>query len=45
MYWFSAPAVVKGWMDRVLTKGFAYANGKGLLSVRLHSKWSFTASV
>uniref|UniRef100_A0A8C1JPY2 NAD(P)H quinone dehydrogenase 1 n=1 Tax=Cyprinus carpio TaxID=7962 RepID=A0A8C1JPY2_CYPCA len=24
MYWFSVPAIMKGWMDRVLTLGFAY---------------------
>lgn len=35
MYWFSAPAIVKGWIDRVLTKGFAYAEDKGLFSVWL----------
>lgn len=24
MWWFSVPAILKGWFDRVLTKGFAY---------------------
>ncbi|KAI4898523.1 hypothetical protein NFI96_013741, partial [Prochilodus magdalenae] len=24
LYWFSYPAVMKGWMERVLTRGFAY---------------------
>ncbi|XP_051565937.1 NAD(P)H dehydrogenase [quinone] 1-like [Myxocyprinus asiaticus] len=24
MYWFSVPAIMKGWMDRVFTLGFAY---------------------
>lgn len=24
MWWFSAPAIVKGWIDRVFTSGFAY---------------------
>ncbi|KAM4630163.1 NAD(P)H dehydrogenase [quinone] 1 [Polymixia lowei] len=34
LYWFSVPAIMKGWMDRVLTQGFAfslqniYNNGK-----------------
>ncbi|KAJ7994476.1 hypothetical protein DPEC_G00249650 [Dallia pectoralis] len=34
MYWFSVPAILKGWIDRVLTQGFAfslqnmYDNGK-----------------
>ncbi|KAG7482960.1 hypothetical protein JOB18_035133 [Solea senegalensis] len=25
MYWFSVPAIMKGWMDRVLTQGFAFS--------------------
>uniref|UniRef100_UPI0037E973C2 NAD(P)H dehydrogenase [quinone] 1 n=1 Tax=Semicossyphus pulcher TaxID=241346 RepID=UPI0037E973C2 len=25
LYWFSVPAVMKGWMDRVLTQGFAFS--------------------
>ncbi|XP_020794346.2 NAD(P)H dehydrogenase [quinone] 1-like [Boleophthalmus pectinirostris] len=25
MYWFSFPAILKGWVDRVLTAGFAYS--------------------
>ncbi|MBN3315182.1 NQO1 dehydrogenase, partial [Atractosteus spatula] len=24
MYWFSVPAILKGWIDRVLTQGFAF---------------------
>ncbi|MFB7709249.1 NAD(P)H-dependent oxidoreductase [Streptomyces sp. NPDC056105] len=24
MWWFSAPAILKGWIDRVFTSGFAY---------------------
>uniref|UniRef100_A0A7M4DVJ6 Ribosyldihydronicotinamide dehydrogenase [quinone] n=1 Tax=Crocodylus porosus TaxID=8502 RepID=A0A7M4DVJ6_CROPO len=24
LYWFSVPAIMKGWMDRVLTQGFAH---------------------
>ncbi|XP_066570035.1 NAD(P)H dehydrogenase [quinone] 1 [Amia ocellicauda] len=24
MYWFSVPAIMKGWIDRVLTQGFAF---------------------
>lgn len=27
-WWFSAPALLKGWLDRVLAKGFAYDKGK-----------------
>ncbi len=28
LWWFSAPAILKGWIDRVLSKGFAYDKGK-----------------
>ncbi len=28
LWWFSTPAVLKGWFDRVLVKGFAYDAGK-----------------
>ncbi|XP_063070795.1 NAD(P)H dehydrogenase [quinone] 1-like isoform X1 [Engraulis encrasicolus] len=28
MYWFSMPAIMKGWIDRVLTQGFAYTPEK-----------------
>ncbi|XP_037644865.1 NAD(P)H dehydrogenase [quinone] 1-like [Sebastes umbrosus] len=28
MYWFTVPAIMKGWMDRVLTLGYAYSNEK-----------------
>nr|XP_021528333.1 ribosyldihydronicotinamide dehydrogenase [quinone] [Aotus nancymaae]XP_021528334.1 ribosyldihydronicotinamide dehydrogenase [quinone] [Aotus nancymaae] len=24
LYWFSVPAILKGWMDRVLCQGFAF---------------------
>lgn len=41
MYWFSVPAIMKGWIDRVLTCGFAFTGEKrysqGLLKVRLQS--------
>ncbi|MGK5532626.1 NAD(P)H-dependent oxidoreductase [Streptomyces sp. URMC 129] len=29
LWWFSAPAIVKGWFDRVLTNGFGYDSGGG----------------
>lgn len=29
LWWFSMPAIMKGWVDRVLTMGFAYGGGKG----------------
>lgn len=28
LWWFSMPAILKGWLDRVLIKGFAYDTGK-----------------
>ncbi|MGE5676403.1 MAG: NAD(P)H-dependent oxidoreductase [Mycobacterium leprae] len=28
LWWFSIPAMLKGWMDRVLAMGFAYGGGK-----------------
>ncbi|XP_018558677.1 NAD(P)H dehydrogenase [quinone] 1 isoform X2 [Lates calcarifer] len=28
MYWFTVPAIMKGWFDRVLTLGFAYSQDK-----------------
>ncbi|XP_077443785.1 NAD(P)H dehydrogenase [quinone] 1-like isoform X1 [Stigmatopora argus] len=28
MYWFSLPAILKGWIDRVLTLGYAFSNEK-----------------
>lgn len=38
LYWFSVPAVLKGWMDRVLCQGFAFdfpgSYDDGLLKVR-----------
>lgn len=28
LWWFAAPAILKGWLDRNLIKGFAYDTGK-----------------
>ncbi|WEK32874.1 MAG: NAD(P)H-dependent oxidoreductase [Candidatus Pseudomonas phytovorans] len=28
MWWFSMPAILKGWVDRVLSRGFAYSAGR-----------------
>lgn len=28
LWWFSVPAILKGWFDRILIKGFAYDTGK-----------------
>ncbi|NXF09023.1 NQO2 dehydrogenase, partial [Smithornis capensis] len=45
LFWFSMPAILKGWMDRVLVQGFAYDLSKsydgGLLQDKL-SLLSFT---
>lgn len=30
LWWFSLPAILKGWVDRVFAMGFAYGNGKGV---------------
>lgn len=45
MYWFSVPAIMKGWIDRVLTLGFAFSDEKrysqGVFKVRLASRFAF----
>jgi len=28
LWWFAMPAILKGWVDRVMTMGFAYGGGK-----------------
>ena len=30
LWWFSLPAILKGWVDRVFAMGFAYGPGKGV---------------
>ncbi|GAB4516074.1 MAG: NAD(P)H-dependent oxidoreductase [Anaerolineae bacterium] len=30
LWWYSFPAIMKGWVDRVLTYGFAYGMGRSL---------------
>lgn len=30
LWWFSVPAIMKGWVDRVFAMGFAYGTGKGV---------------
>uniref|UniRef100_H0YVA4 Ribosyldihydronicotinamide dehydrogenase [quinone] n=1 Tax=Taeniopygia guttata TaxID=59729 RepID=H0YVA4_TAEGU len=48
LFWFNMPAILKGWMDRVLVQGFAYDFSKiydgGLLQDKL-SLFSFTTGV
>jgi len=35
MWWWSFPAILKGWIDRVLTSGFAYGEGAVLKSKKV----------
>lgn len=48
LWWFSTPAILKGWLDRVLVKGFAYDAGKvfneGLLKGKTASLVTSTQS-
>lgn len=48
LYWFSVPAILKGWMDRVLCQGFAFdfpeIYDSGLLKVCAAAPWT-TAQV
>lgn len=30
LWWFSMPAIMKGWVDRVFAMGYAYGGGKGV---------------
>lgn len=30
LWWFSMPAIMKGWVDRIFAMGFAYGAGKGV---------------
>ncbi len=34
MWWYSVPAIMKGWIDRVLSYGFAYGGGASLQGKR-----------
>lgn len=34
LWWYSVPAIMKGWLDRVLTYGFAYGEGHSLIGRR-----------
>lgn len=45
LWWFSVPAIMKGWLDRVLVKGFAYDTGKMFADGLLRGKTaSFTVT-
>lgn len=41
LWWYSFPAIMKGWVDRVLTYGFAYGMGRSLSGRR--AMLTFTA--
>lgn len=34
LWWYSVPAIMKGWMDRVLAYGFAYGQGRSMIGRR-----------
>jgi glutathione-regulated potassium-efflux system ancillary protein KefG len=34
-YWYSSPAIVKEWLDEVLSRGWAYAGGQALAGKKL----------
>lgn len=38
LYWFSLPAVLKGWVDRVFTAGFTYGEGQWYSNGKLKGK-------
>lgn len=38
LWWFSMPAIMKDWMDRVFTNGFAYDTGKTFVDGLLRGK-------
>lgn len=40
LWWFSVPAILKGWLDRVLVKGFAYDTQKVFANGLLQGKTS-----
>uniref|UniRef100_A0A8C5GF35 Ribosyldihydronicotinamide dehydrogenase [quinone] n=1 Tax=Gouania willdenowi TaxID=441366 RepID=A0A8C5GF35_GOUWI len=42
MYWFSVPAIMKGWIDRVLTLGFAFSPEKRYSEGMFRAMLSFT---
>jgi NAD(P)H dehydrogenase (quinone) len=41
LWWFGLPAVLKGWVDRVLAMGRAYGNGRIYQSGVFHGKRAF----
>jgi NAD(P)H dehydrogenase (quinone) len=45
IWWFSLPAIMKGWLDRVLTMGFAWDGGKIYESGLLRGKSAMVVGV
>ncbi len=35
LYWYSSPAIVKEWLDEVLSRGWAYGGGQALLGKKI----------
>ncbi|SMN21614.1 similar to Tetrapisispora blattae TBLA_0C01300 hypothetical protein [Tetrapisispora blattae CBS 6284] [Maudiozyma saulgeensis] len=44
MWWYSMPALMKGWIDRVLTQNFAYVSGKEFENAPLAGRKAFILS-
>lgn len=42
LWWFSAPAILKGWFDRLFIKGFAYDTGQIFAEGLLKNKTAST---
>ncbi|MFJ4376380.1 NAD(P)H-dependent oxidoreductase [Pseudomonas japonica] len=38
LWWFSMPGILKGWVDRVFARGFAYSTGRKYASGHFHGK-------
>jgi glutathione-regulated potassium-efflux system ancillary protein KefG len=35
LYWYSSPAIIKEWLDEVLSRGWAYGGGQALVSKKI----------
>ena len=43
LWWYSVPAILKGWIDRVLSNGFAYGDEQIFEKGLLHGKHAFVS--